>query len=69
MIKIYVLHPGKIRRRTGVIEYFSSDELASLYDVAQSECMIYQPTRKYEDSEGIKYIHLRPRDDDNYNIK
>lgn len=68
MLKTYVLHPGKIRRRTGDIEYFTAQELAELYGVAFEDCLIYLATRRYENTDGIQYIHLRPRDDEFYQI-
>lgn len=68
MKPIYVIHPGKIRRRTGQIEHFAVDDLLDLYKVEFDRCLIYNPHRKYTDTESVRYIHLRPRDDENYTL-
>lgn len=64
----YILHPGKIRLKNGQIEHFTADELAELYKVELARCLIYNPLRKYDDTQGITYMHLRPRADENYKL-
>lgn len=68
MKPLYILHPGKIRMNTGIIQHFDAEELAELYNVELLRCLIYQPLRKYEDTRDLKYIHLRPRADGNYKL-
>jgi hypothetical protein len=63
-INRYALHPGKIQSSSdGDTHFISASQLARLYRVRMSECVIWKEGMHTHD-----YIHLFPRTNGNYQL-
>lgn len=68
MIK-YILCPGTVRSRTdGDVHYISATELAALYKVPLSQCIVIRDGRDWRGLNTDGMTELRPRFDGNYTL-
>jgi hypothetical protein len=64
----YILHTGESVDKDGVPVWIDGDQLARLYGVAISQCLILNPdhTQELEDLIPAEATHLHIREDGNY---
>jgi hypothetical protein len=64
----YILHTGETVDKTGATVWIDGDQLARLYGVAISQCLIFNPDhgKELEDLVPAEATHLHIREDGNY---
>lgn len=67
--KLYALCPGIIvSAKTGKRYYISAPELARLYRVEMSECVVYEDGEDLGDVNSSDYVYLFPNAHGNYTV-